>query len=402
MAAAKKSKRRYPRRAATKQEKAELLRRSAKTDGDLRLAAALDAWKSLPVTDQRRLVLEIAETRGPELIGAHPGLVSVGHGFRRRALPKGKPAAQPTGQLTSEPSVLFMVARKWRRQPKSMRMRARHLPRYLWAYADDPEAGTTRGTRILCAVPTDVISATDYRLRPGSGAGAGTVRVTREGVTPQRGTLACAVREGPGGKLFGLTCHHVAAMSTADGQLGEPAPRAQLHLRGEDTAFIGELAALPIGLLVPDDSTLSFDAALVEVDESDPSAVQALATACCGARPSVFHDDPAAIPLVCQFLTSHGIIDAEFAGEHFMFNRLTYFRGYPLPVQARMLEFDTVGDTTVCGDSGCAVVAFDGDVLIGLHVGGVENSLKVFALPGYLLAAPENWNGLFEPLVLAT
>lgn len=379
------------------------------------LAGAIAAWDALPLPDKRRLAYEVASTRSEELRLAYPSLVSIGHGFKMRGETPAPPATRtrsanrpaanqrkrksttrptPTGTVAQDEVVVVLtVARKWRESPTSRRRtRQGRLPKHLLAYwsTKDPDG---RESRTLCAVPTDVRCGTILRTaRPRSTQ----VRVDDNGpVTDQKGMIAFAVKLDGKDPVYGLSCHHVLAMSTRTSPPGTPAPTAVTYLRNPDATNgnrIGPLHHDWIGQLTNRPGELSLDAALCA--PATPDELAALREALAGVNPSFTVKSPDAVPTLCRFvLANNRTLPGRFVAEHLTFDGIGYFPpNVNQPIQPGVLEFQIQGNrSTQGGDSGCPVLSEDGDVLVGMHLGGIDRTTTVFVLPAYEILNPLRW-----------
>src|SRR5262245_41150828 len=116
-----------------------------------RLARATQTWKRLDGAAQMALVCEIVETRSDELRRAYRGVLAVAAGHSRYRRPGARRKS-----VDHEPAVTFLVSRKWK--TKRPTPRPGDVPARLLAHA------SVEGLRQLCAVPTDVEDAREYRL----------------------------------------------------------------------------------------------------------------------------------------------------------------------------------------------------------------------------------------------
>jgi len=356
-------------------------------------AEAEAAWENLPLEHRRRCAAELVLTRARELQLAYPDIIAIGHGFRTRGRERTRglrKTVAPPGRVTDEPCVVLTVGRKWRRG--IVARRGREIPAFLWSYVEH------EGRPVLCAVPTDVRCGTELKVTPrlwvddngggGNGqSGLELIRVTDGVHTPQKGTFCCAVQRPDSGEIFGLSCHHVLAMSTKTHPPGTPSP-GQVTLRSTG-ARIGEIDFAWLGRLVRPGIDLSFDAALCQVDAGARGPFR---QACGAVRPtSVLPPGPC--PVDCTVMTAqNGRLRARLVMELSFFNGVGYFPSGDQPIQPRIAEFDIVGGiTTAGGDSGCAVLDSSGTMLVGMHIGGRDGTNRIFVIPAYDLVDGLNW-----------
>lgn len=223
-------------------------------------AAARQTYlKELSAEEKVLLINEIIETRSAELIRAYRNLVQINFGNRQRRSKK-------TGKiyLSRQPYIVFSVKRKWSKQQEENADQV--LPPYLYAY------WTIDNERKLCAVPTDIVSATDLAdIQPHNRISV-VVDPQAEGVNWGTGTITCALRRRKSitpDKTFVLSCRHVFSMS---GKINRSLIGTRVCLR-DDTfqevvaktrAVSGEFrqAQLEAGGKF---TNLSFDAQLAEV-----------------------------------------------------------------------------------------------------------------------------------------
>jgi len=379
--------------------KVDQLRRAARQSVDPQLTAALDTWAALTLEHQRQIVFELVNTRETELRLAYPEVLSIGHGFRQITLSR-------TGNIhkqavTQEPCVILMVKRKWTNTRKTPAMLKRALPKHLWAFCD-VRAGrgkSARTTRRLCAVPTDIISATDYRARPRDAPDPTSIgELVRasdtSGTRPSaNGSLTVGIRAKGLPGLFALSCHHFLAMSK--GFNGQPVAAATLALQNGDA--LGALSQY-LGKIIRPSEGGSLDAALATVTDA-----AALRLALGSNLPSSALEFGELPPVTVQVIAPKSIsgqpLPAAFVAAHKGFDRIRYFSSGPQPTQATVYEYQITApntESTKPGDSGCAVLNDFGNRFIGMHIGGVEkiktiSSRRIFILPSYLLLNPDNF-----------
>jgi len=368
---------------------------AAEREERTRLAEARRQWKRLGPTAQFELACEIVDTRATELKRAYAAVLSVAAGNSRYRRAR---ASRPA--VWREPAVTFLVARKWSSTSKARRPDA--VPPYLWAYA------TVDGERRLCAVPTDVEDAREYRLEAQSRA---RIVVTppdgAEDLQPIDGAITCLVALTPRSRVrYAMSCRHVfglalsapavypanAAVSREDVATGAPVP--PVLARSHEI----------YGLLEPGGDG-NFDVALarLSVDPADPAlldAIEALAPFD-GQR---YVDGHRAI----RELGEYAILTPR--GE----KRATYVRGWSaseqVPVKygalgslrqgVLVIESMVSGGGTSRGDSGSPVVTHDRTQLVGMHFAGFDRTS--YMIPAYELVRRRNFVGLAdgEPLLI--
>jgi len=164
----------------------------AHTPGDV--VDAERACQSLAVQEKALLMQELVNTRAAELCRAHPDVIAVAYGFRRR-----HDAESDTHQIEQEPCVKLLVKRKWQR---GFRDPKRELPRHLFAY------WAIDGARRLCAIPTDV---EDSRKHAGARPHTPQSVMVSAGSPPVvSGAIACVVeRSSDQDQLYVMSCVHV-------------------------------------------------------------------------------------------------------------------------------------------------------------------------------------------------
>lgn len=347
---------------------------------DRSLVEAVKAWESLDLEAQRTLAFETAFSRATELQLAYPSVVSVASGFRTRGR-WGKSGDRR--KVFREPCVVLMVKRKWSTRPSSAAARKKELPKFLHAFCDAKEGDAT--VRRPCIVPVDVVEAGDHvgTLRNGEAARS---RVHDDATPPARhdatGSLAAIVRASQSDERFALTCHHFGAMSRDYD--GAPVARASIYLNGRKAE--GRYAALSrhIGRIVePPDASL--DGALLR---PEPDKIDAVRRAVGPYRPTTFWSPLKNPPIVVRVVVTDGRapIRAEYVIRHPNFQGMKYFAGArPQPRHVEMWEYNVVGGTpTRGGDSGCAVLTAKYDCFVGMHLGGVNGTGRIFVLPAYL------------------
>ena len=224
------------------------------------LRQALRNFKRLSRRAQLQLAHEIALTRGAELCLAYRNLVAVSSGYRTR---RAGPGAQP--RVYREPCVGFIVYRKWGAPARVDNPQA--LPRQLFAFGD------IDGTRLLCAVPTDVRACSDYgRPVPHDGDGAVPFGVLVDSPAASdfaSGVVTCAVhRPAAPATPFVMSCRHV--LSCTDLVTDPDGSGLQVLLGTASRPTLGTTTALRGRL--GDENAFSFDAQLATV--GNPQALQ--------------------------------------------------------------------------------------------------------------------------------
>ena len=168
------------------------------------LPKAKTSYRRLGHSAKVSLVQEIVETRASELCKAYGNVVDVSSGYKLRRRWKGEQKS-----VSRTPCVRFIVKRKWANERG--RNPLQKIPKCLFAYT------ILDGTRVLCAVPTDVISAADY-LRVGPQRDRVAVTPRQPGSPSQRrhhayGVITCAVRRGEfPQQLYAMSCRHVFSL----------------------------------------------------------------------------------------------------------------------------------------------------------------------------------------------
>jgi len=353
--------------AAAARREARVLRRG-RQEGELR--AARQVWSELSPDQQWSVAEEVVRTRAGELRLAYPDIVSIGHGHASR----GHGAARRFG---TEVAVCLMVRKKWSATSR-LRASARALPKLLLACC------SLGGERQLCAVPTDVAAADDYKaVRPHQGGSA-----LVEADAPlggERGVIGCVVKvPGGGDQYFALGCLHVLALAAE--YYPEYPPGATLSL-ASNAAAMGALSGY-LGVL-QEAPELSFDAALAAVSNR-----QVLNQAAIKPRPGSFAMSPGQVPDGYDIWTGNGPIS--------VLKQVVWGPEHPLPyelgggivqvVHTAVIESETPqGAPTTHGDSGSPVVSSDGQMLLGMHIAG--DGTAAFMIPAYELLRCDNYIG---------
>jgi hypothetical protein len=369
-----------------KRTKAEEIRIKAKKDRDLILEKAILCWQeSLTPEEQVAVLNEVVLTRGKELRLAYPDIMALGHGVRTVTM-RGK------RKILDEQCVVFMVRRKWDSEPKTMQKRARRLPGHLMAYC------STRTGRQMCAIPTNVESGHRYKkVKPHRQY----VIARNPPITAQQGVFCCAVRIPGIAAEFGLSCHHVLAMSTQTNPPGSPASGAQVSPAGSQ-ASMGALSAM--GQLVPDSEVVSIDAALARIADMGAFALAI------GGNPTTFWDRSSTINQcwvqcpppgsVSELGAPTGTVSANYVNTFFDYSGITYFKSGTQPCQKVVIELQfNSSPSPKAGDSGSPVVDQNG-MLLGMYIAGSDDGTLGFMLPADVLMSGVNY-GLNVDLILS-
>lgn len=342
-----------------------------------RLSEARAAYRGLREEAKISLVEEIVDVRAAELCLAYSALIDISAGYK---LKRGAKTGQT--RVGRTPCVRFMVKRKWSgsggQNPREI------LPKFLFAYA------TQDGARVLCAVPTDVIAASDF-LRVGP-------QKERVAVTPENpaspaerddhayGTITCVVRrrESPA-QLFAMSCRHVFSLVadrpggrffSANARVGS---RDSSTVIGKTSSLRGKLRA---GLRFSLDSQLAF---------ADDRA--ALRRCIDGFRLTGFAQNAAEIPARYWIQSHRGAISAtkqEFRP------RVDFEINYGA-VGIVIHEQLMVGSAaTIGGDSGAPCTSEKaGSRILGMHIAGPSGggTGTVFMIPAWQIMFRANYVG---------
>jgi hypothetical protein len=333
----------------------------------------------LSLRDQLALVREAAETRAAELTQAFPNVIAVSYGFRRRE--------RRTRKIIERvPCVKLLVKRKWTRGTGDDV--PGKVPKCLYAY------WTVRGTRRLCALPTDVEDAREHaRTRP---HGLSNVRVRAEKPRDDEprpstlGVLACAVRR-PDGVRYAVSCQHVLLPGcVVDDRF---APAAVSVLDGDGKKIATSVAVRGrLGDLTP----LSLDAQLARID--DPAAV---ATALGDLTVQGFARDPDDALLSSRLFihTPRGVIRAKVNAMRDRTLKIPYGGILGDVAHERLIELQT-DEPTRGGDSGSPVFTrADGGQLMGMLIAGPPDTTPnrpgtlSHAIPAAHLLDPDRYIG---------
>ena len=332
--------------------------------GDVTEASETFAHLLLP--EQLAVAREIVETRAPELARAYPGIIDISFGYRRRRNRRTRRL-----DIVKAPCVRFIVRHKWPRREKHKHER---IPSRLFAY------WTIDGRRRLCAVPTDVESASSFTSPH---AQAEPIRAHWKTSTAD-GAIACALtRDSQPATTFALSCRHV--LSLTDLYCHEPTWGAAVTVKPD--VLVGPTVAVAGQLQNPPDR--SFDAQLLESVNNS-----ALGEALGGLTLSGYAKGYDDLPDEWFIRTPSLTIAARKLG--FVYDR-PYYVGCVGTVVHYLLVESTVDTPTEGGHSGSPVVsAPDGGVFLGMHVAGMDNgpgNRFAYMIPAWQLFDPSNYDG---------
>jgi hypothetical protein len=344
-------------------------RQAAAAEGRAALVLARRVWHALTPHARRTLTAEIVATRGAELVLAYPDVLALAHGYRTKCV-RGRRRL-----LQSDPAVTFLVRRKWKRGHPAKKKARRAVPKYLLTYI------TVADERVLCAVPTDVESAPDYRLtRPVAAVRA----VPFEPGPRAEGSVAVPVRVPQNDvNVFLMGCVHVLELTAGFYPRVPDAVSIQSIATGTEVAtstrFFG---------LLSDGHLDSFDAALCRL--TDPTLLPAVL----GGRPraSSFARSAFEIPDQLDVWTS--------AGRRPALKGKVWDGAHPLCVSYAVPG----GRISVChrvlielaasigpGDSGSPVMA--GNLFVGMVIASNLQD-RAFMIPSSELMDASNYKGL--------
>ena len=325
--------------------------------------------------EQLQLCKEIAETRAVELCRAHPNVVDVCFGYKRRRDP-----SSGKNRVLRTPSITFVVRSKWKTKHKSRDL----LPKYLFSY------WTVRKKRKLCAVPTDVEPASEFAaVRPHAMRDQVAVFDAQTG-NGTFGAVTCAVRRQGDQRLFAMSCRHV--FSITDTLNSHAITDAAVHLENLGGAIVARTTAIR-GPLAPRPA-VSFDAQLATVT---PNAMDQFRSTMAGlsfSSANRFAHGIADIPDRFWIVTprTNGNTQVRVRAEklRFVFDRGINYPGVGLVSHQMLLEAQLIDGTTVEGDSGSPVVThIGGETLLGMFIGGTDTLFYI--IPAWQLFAPANY-----------
>ena len=348
-----------------------------------RLSRAAKDWKQLGADAQFDLVCEIIETRSDELKRAYAGVLGIaaGHSRYRRA-----GATHKT--VWREPAVTFLVRRKWR---SGSAKAAGTIPGRLLAYA------SVDGRRTLCAVPTDVEDARDYRLSAQASSGIiVTPPPSMSDLDESKGAITCVLRTSPTSPTqYVLGCRHVLGLAES---LPPEYPR--------DAGVFRESGNEPIEPLVASVSDIygllhagtedNFDVALARLRlPADDPAVRTLVERLGSSDGQRYVDGHKAIKELGTYtiLTPRGEKTATYVRGWAPSEQplVTYGSFGSLRQGVLIIESHLTGTATAPGDSGSPIVTKDRSRLVGMHFAGVNRTS--YMIPAYELVNRGNYVG---------
>lgn len=364
-------------------------------------AAAIKAWQLLSRVEQIAMLEEIVMTRRQELMQAYGNVVAMAYGYgtwrpRNHAERADQPQtpAERRREKRKGGEVLGLVFIVKRKHDDPRRVPAKHLiPHYILTYV------TLGGVRTLCAVPTDVESADEYRP-VAQNADPANVWVTRQPPQPPmpppftRGACAALVRVPglPPEQEYLLSCRHVFGMSMDDE--GEPhRPRRAVRWARVD----GQAIATPqryAGLLT-NDTSACFDAALALV--LNGAGIRDLARRAVLARPVDFTREYADLPTLFVHTPRSSAAIKVVSTNRWWSMEIDYGKLGKL-VHGEVVELVTERHT-LPGDSGSPVTDSSGLNLAGMLIAGPANeneARRSFMIPAWKLLSLNEYAGLAE------
>jgi len=204
-------------------------------------------FRRMSTVAQQRVIAELLETRGGELLQAFPDLLALGSGRRRRRHRRNEATGAIHGK---EWCVLFLVEYKWRSTREEERTRS--LPSHLLCFE------TIRGRRQLLAVPTDVDEIKPVESQAGATRAVDVIS-DRQSV---KGAITCLVRcrREDGTRTWrALSCLHLLGMT--NGRSGGVEGASVSH-KGKTLGH----SSIVRGSITPNQSD-GFDAQAMEVDD---------------------------------------------------------------------------------------------------------------------------------------
>ena len=339
-----------------------------------RINEARAAYRKLSEQTKIILVEEIVAVRSAELCLAYANLVDLSAGYKlKRSKKTGK---RSIGRI---PCVRLMVKRKW--STKSAGSRRQQLPRFIFAYAN-----VNKG-RVLCAVPTDVISATDFlRVVPQRDRIAVTPTNSSQRNHHAYGTIACVVRRRESREqLYAMSCRHVLSL-TEDRPQGHFF-MADVRVRNRNSSMIIGNASSLRGRLRAN-SQFSLDSQLAFVHN-----LNALRRCVDGVRLTSFVKNAARIPEKYWIQSHRGAFPATKQEFRPKLAFEIFYKGLGLIIHKQLM----VGyAATVGGDSGSACTSRqNGGVLLGMHIAGPSTGGAgfVYMIPAWQIMSRTNYIG---------
>jgi len=319
------------------------------------------AWAARYLTQRPALVRSLGE-----------GVLRVGHGLRHQ-----RPPGRRRGVYVDEPALLVVVDRKIPKARAASRAPGALVPR--WVELRLPVGRR----RILVALPTDVQEG--RKLPRAQARQTQGIRARPAGPGSKVDGVACAlVRRS--GKLYILGCHHVILRSLVT-------PGATPDLAAQ--IFDVPSAASEKLLGIPSDAAVfgpgvpaSLDAALAQVE---PAAIPIVSSPTFwSARPNSWArtlDDvlDAAAGGFNLFSRGGKMIALKLVG-HFFNQPVGYGGGTSVEIAEVLVLVvaDSSQPAPMAGDSGATVMAGNG-MLVGMHIAGIPNEGKGYAIPSYQL-----------------
>lgn len=342
-----------------------------------RLETARNVWDKLPAKEQQRVIKELVESRAAEMRLAYPHVLGVGYGSRARRI-------RGQRRLTDERCVVFMVSQKWKKGSRLERSKTA-VPRHLLSYCD------LRGRRRLCAVPTDIESARDYRDVGACAGGSGYLGVYVPGGPQQEiGAAACVVKVPQQTGIYLLGCLHVCGLFKHFPSIEPPrleaAPVSSTKPPAIDRGSpFAELSSIR-GFLRDGDPG-SFDCALMRVTD-----VAGLTASVGTSGAALFATEPGDIDATLVVRTPRGEMRCTrrgfWKGLEKVIPYQTQREGRFRISHADLVEYSgRVRD----GDSGSAVVSPDGSRFLGVHIAGSNRARIGFMIPSYQVLNTDNY-----------
>lgn len=332
-----------------------------------------ERFRGLSRRRQFTLIEELLLTRSDELLRAYPGLLAVGHGFRRRRTH----ARDSMGEIVrAERCVLFLVRKKWKRRGSQLR----RLPAHLYCH------DLIRGRRTLLAIPTDVSESLPLQANASPEAVDVADRVAHGVLTC---LVDCTLVDGTRERRA-LSCRHVLSLSGIRSPEPDSVPvRHNGALIGDTLAIRGELSATdPAG----------FDAQAMRV--STPAAAHRCVFAAIWPRGHVSHAGEFESSMWLQLPRDDGAIRVNYRGV-WPVMRVSYGSGAAGFVASvgPLVEVELVGNQkTLPGDSGSPlVIGYAKPRLAGMHIAGNPDDgngrALSYCIPAYALMDPGNYAG---------
>ncbi len=328
------------------------------------LSYAQKNWSVLSQEKQFQVLENIIDTQEKSLRQTYTHVNSISLGFR-----------SVKGKIVKEPCLGFILKRKLKKL-ESPQLQAKIIPKRIL------HCVVFGKKQWVVAVPTDVQSQAEFKLRPHSRYSQIQVRRKNSSLVKNGAFSVLAQMPGQPKKVFAISCRHVLTIGKSKTAIFH---KSKDILIGELSKFIGKFNA---------NYSFSLDATLALIHTDKISMLKEVLR-----RPNI----PLASKTLKEIrkaqhyivLTPRGEVRVRFVAQRFAFREIPY-PGYPKRtiifrwlIETQFVNQHSVPFQTIKGDSGSPVINASRTRYVGMHIAGGKG--RELFIPSTELTNPKNY-----------